>query len=399
MAALDMTNWRSATTVLNTMYQQVTGQTALAATNTAGFVHQAETILRAGYDPILNSISQVLSRTMFASRPYTRKVRNLYVDEIRYGNHVRKINQIDQPMTEDVHLDPAVIADGQSVDQWTIRKPKVVQTNFYGSEGYGDQITVFRDQINVALSGPEEFSRFWAAVMTEIQNKHEQAEETFARGLLANAIAAKVLLDTANPDPLTVRHLVTEYKAYIGETGDINVRAPEHVGNFAKWLAGELKTTLEFLTERTILRHVNPSQGNIMRHTPFEYQRVMLNTGEMNQVVTRVLADTFHDDLLRTVTYEPVNFWQSVAGDHMSVQTTPSYFDVATGAQATGNATRVDNVLGIIFDRDFTGYTRINEFMDNTGLNKKGRYSNLFWGWTFRYWQDMTENCVILLLD
>ena len=54
-------------------------------------------------------------------------------------------------------------------------------------------------------------------------------------------------------------------------------------------------------------------------------------------------------------------------------------------AQATGNSTRVDNVLGIIFDRDFTGYTRINEFMDNTGLNKKGRYSNLFWGWTFRY--------------
>lgn len=394
MAAENMTNWRSALTVLTSMYEQVTGQRTLTATNTAEFVHQAETVLRAGYDPILNAISQVLTRTMFASRPYTRKLVTVYNSTERFGNHERKINYIDLPFTADVALDPTVLVDGASVDQWAIRKPKVVQTNFYGSEGYGDQITQSEHQINTAFRSPDELARFWAGMLQEIRNKHEQAEESFTRGLIANAIGAKVIADSGS-----VRHLVTEYNAYTGESlTSATVKAPENVVNFAKWLAGELRTTIEFLTERTALYHVNPAAGNIMRHTPRNMQRVFMNTGEMNQIVTRVLSDVFHDELLRTVEFENVNFWQAVDSP-MEINVTPSYLDATTGAQATGAAQVLDNVLGIIWDRDFMGYTRIDEYFGNTGMNKKGRYANLFWSWTFRYYQDLTENAVVLLLD
>ena len=63
-------------TVLNAIHNQATGQSAAAAVDTYTFVSQAQTALRTGYDPVMNAISQVLSRTIFSIRPYSAKLRH-----------------------------------------------------------------------------------------------------------------------------------------------------------------------------------------------------------------------------------------------------------------------------------------------------------------------------------
>ena len=394
MPANRLNTFEQVATVLATMLQQVTGQAQLTATNTAQFVDQASTLLQADYEPIMNAMSVVMNRTLFVDRPYTRKFLSLYADSQRYGNHTRKISYLDQPFVEN---DEFKLVDGQSIDQWIVRKPKVVQFNFYGSSTDSDYVTIYTNQIDTALTGPDEFARFLAGVMTAIRNKHSQAEETFARFVIANAIAAKCYADSGN-----IIHLVTEYNAYTGESlTAATVRDPDNVGNFVRWLAGRLKTLIEFMGERSIKYHMNPTAGNITRFTPRDMMRVFLNTGEMNQIATRVFTDAFHDDELRTVSYESVNYWQSITdGEHMLVSAMPSYID-ADGVEQKAQAavTPGVDILGIIFDRDFTGYTRINQNMRPTPINARGSYSNMWWHWTFRYWQDLSENCVVLALD
>ena len=66
-----------ASTVLNAIVAQATGNTAIATADTKDFVTVAQTGLLAGYDPLLAAISQVLSRTIFSVRPYTRKFKSL----------------------------------------------------------------------------------------------------------------------------------------------------------------------------------------------------------------------------------------------------------------------------------------------------------------------------------
>ena len=88
-------------TVLNTIQQQVTGQSAIAPTNTADFVSVANTVLQTGYEPVINAISQILSRTIFSIRPYERKFGIVEVNESNYGNHVRKLSIADRPVDED----------------------------------------------------------------------------------------------------------------------------------------------------------------------------------------------------------------------------------------------------------------------------------------------------------
>lgn len=385
---------------INSMLAQASTPTGIATVNTAAFVTQAQAVLDYGYDVVLGAISQVLSQTIFASRPYTSIFPSLYADSRRWGNHVRKINFVDKEFTEDVRLDASEMVDGNAIDQWIIRKPDVFQMNYYGVQDYADQITIFTDQLDMAFSGPDELMRFFAGVMREIENKHVQAEEEFTRGVVANAIAAKVYADTGN-----VRHVITEYNTYTGASlTSATYRDPANIGNFARWFSGWIKTLSGFMRERSTLFHVNPTIGgaqkNVKRHTPADMQRIFVNTAELNQASTRVLTDAFNEEYLRTATYEPVNFWQSIKeGEHMKVSATPSYIDANGVEQTTASAVVTDGILGIVFDRDFMGYTRVNNFIRSTPVNSRGGYSNTFWGWRFRYWQDMTENCVVLALD
>ena len=57
-------------TVLNDIVKQATGIETMKATDTSSFVAQAQTALLAGNDRIMDSISQVLDRTIFSVRPY-----------------------------------------------------------------------------------------------------------------------------------------------------------------------------------------------------------------------------------------------------------------------------------------------------------------------------------------
>lgn len=400
MATMSTNPIEHVTTQINSLLAQATTPGGITSVNTAAFVTQAQHLLDAGYDVLLGAISQVLSQTIFASRPYTQIFPSLYADARRWGNRVRKINYVDQDFTADARLDTTLQIDGGSVDPWIIRKPEVVEMNYYGASDYADQTTLYTDQLDMAFSGPEELTRFFAGLMQEINNKHQQAEEEFARGVIANGIAAKCYADTGN-----VRHLITEYNAYTGASlTSSTYKDPANIGNFARWFAGWIKTLSGFMRERSTLYHMNPTIGgvakNIKRHTPADMQRIFINTAELNQASTRVLTDAFNEEYLKTATYEPVNFWQSIKeGEHMKVSAVASYLDAAGVEQSTGSAVTADGILGIVFDRDFTGYTRVNNFIRQTPINARGGYSNLFWGWRFRYWQDLTENCVVLALD
>ena len=58
--------FKDAAAILNNIRKQVTGETAIAPANTSEFVSVATTLLQAGYDPVLNAITQMVSRTIFS---------------------------------------------------------------------------------------------------------------------------------------------------------------------------------------------------------------------------------------------------------------------------------------------------------------------------------------------
>ena len=378
-------------TILNSLLEQAQGKASITAVNETQFVAQAQIALQIGYEGIMNSLSQVLSRTIFSIRPYNRKLKGLYADAIRYGNHVRKISAIDGEFEED---DRSKLQDGYSIDPWVVNKPKALQMNWYGENVYQVSKTFFKDQLDTAFSSSSEFGSFVSMVLQNISDMIEQKHEVTARGTLANLIAGKSVADTSN-----VYHLVSEYKTEKGITdADFNYRSTENFPDFARWLYSFIETLSDKLTERGIMYHMNVTNKEINRHTPKEEQVMYLYGPLMNSIKNEVKSVTFNEELLKMIDFEKVNYWQS-PNDPEKVIVTPNYINSSGELVSAEESVTVDNIFGVLFDRECAGYTVVNTWSQSTPMNARGGYTNTFWHFTDRPWLDLTENAVVLLLD
>ena len=377
-------------TVLNSIASQATGRTDLTATDTSSFVTVADITLKAGTDNVIQAISQVLSRTIFSIRPYTRKFQGLETDAIRFGNHVRKIAICDKNWENDDRLP---LTDGQSVDPWKINKPTVLQTNFYGQEVYQRSYTLFKDQLDVAFSSENELSQFITLVTSNCSDLIEQAHEELARMTIANAIGGIIALNNSNQ----IVHLLTEYNAATGlSLTATTVYQPANFKAFVEWAYARIAAVSEMLTERSVIYHNNISGSEVSRHTPKDMQRAYIYTPTAMQIESMALADIYNDQYLKMVPSEKVNFWQSIETPD-SINVKAGYTD-ASGEPATETVTQ-DAIFALICDREMMGYTTINEWSAATPINPSGGYSNMFFHFTDRYYFDNFENGVLFLLD
>lgn len=380
-------------TVLNAIVAQATGNTAIATADTKDFVTVAQTGLLAGYDPLLAAISQVLSKTIFSVRPYTRKFKSLEADSITYGNHVRKINIADKAAQNDGRLP---LTDGASVDQQQVSKPTILQTNFYGAQTYERQYTIFKDQLDTAFSSPEEFARFISMVVQNVSDMIEQDHEQFARMTVANYIGGVI----SGPNAANqVIHLLTEYNTATGlSLTATTVMQPANYPAFVKWAFARIAALSALLTERSEIFHTNVTGKPIQRHTPESEQRVYLFAPSKFGIESRVLADTYHDNYLSLAKHEAVNFWQSIkTPDTINVK--PTWMKADGTLQSASSALVQAGVFGVIFDREAMGYTTVNQWSSPAPFNAKGGYTNVFFHFTDRHWNDYTENGIVLLMD
>lgn len=376
--------------ILNAIISQATGKTNIGAIND-NFVSVATTALGIAPDALLNAISQVISRTIFSIRPYNRKFAGLFVDNMKWGNHVRKINIGDKDWEQNVSYD---LVDGQSIDADIVSKPDILQTNFYGQCVYSKHYTIFRDQLNIALQNEEEFQRFYTMLVQNNMDMIEQCHENTARATIANLIGGKVKGDTPN-----VIHLVTEYNDVTGlELDSATVKKPENFVPFYKWAFSRIKTISGFMTERSLQYHINITGHNIMRHTPVQNQRLYLYTPEMNNVESSVFSSVFNDQYLKMMDYEGVNFWQSIQTP-MGINVQARYMLPSGVITPDSTGTATSNIFGILMDEEAAGITTYGARTATTPYNARGEYMNVWWHFNDRYWNDFTENAVVFLLD
>ena len=380
-------------TILNGIQSQVTGASAIAPVNTSEFVSVAQTVLKTGADPVMSAISQILGRTIFSVRPYSAKFKGLLMDNQRWGGITRKINYVDKSFTDDSGFS---LTDGQAVDQYVVNKPEVIQTNYYGSNIYQKSITIFRDQLDTAFSGVNEFGEFISGVMQNISDQIEQAHEDTGRMTIANLVGGIVAAQKANQ----IVHLLTEYNALTGKKLTANtVYAPENYKPFMLWVYSRIAKASAMLTERSQLYHFNLTGKPIQRHSPVNRQRLYLYADARYQTEAQVLADTYHDNYLSFGETETVNYWQSIESP-AKIQVKPVYFKEADGSIVTAaeNVTQ-DNIFAVIMDEEAAGMNIFNYELAATPYNARGRYTNMWWSFNERYFNDFTENAMVFLLD
>lgn len=397
MAVNDMTFEQSAT-FLNDLVKEATGQEAqIAITDTGTFTTVATTLLKTGVDPVLSALSQVLGRTIFSIRPYTQKFKGIDVTAERWAAHVRKVNFVSSQLEDDQRLaslgDPAeVLKDGESVDMYKIKKPKVLQTNFYGQTQYQDHVTIFRDQLDTAFRNAEEFGAFVSGVMQTIKDDLTQVRENEARSALVNLATGHAWIDA--PDVINV---LQEYKNETGVSLTVaNMYADTNYMPFIKWLYAFINTLTDRMAERTYKYHKNVANFPIRRHTPADRMKAYMYNGVLNKIDSAVLSSVFNEEKLRMIDFEAVAFWQNI-NEPMKMSAKPTAMKDDGTLQHKNSAQVIDNVIGMLFDEEAVGITTKSTWMDRTPFNVAGGYSSVFWHHTQAVWNDFTENCVVLI--
>lgn len=390
MAANDL-SFNQLSTVLNGIVSQATGKASIAPTNTSEFITVAQTALKTGYDPVMQSISQMMSRSIFSTRPYYRKFGGIQVNNQKWGSITRKLNISDKDWENDVRFE---LVDGESVDMYKVNKPNILQTNFYGANVYERSYTIFKDQLDCAFSGPDEFARFLSMVTGNCTDMIEQAHENLARATVANYIGGKV-----KGDADSCIHLLTEYNALTGlALTKENVYQPANYKPFIDWVYSRIATLTELMTERSQLFHTNITGKTINRHTPLQRQRVYLYAPARFNIESMSLANTYNYNFLKMAYNETVNYWQSIQSPS-KINVKPSYLKADGTITTPEAALEQDDIFGVIFDEEALGYTVMNQWSATTPFNAKGGYSNVFFHFTDRFWNDFTENGLVLLLD
>lgn len=401
MSVNDLT-FNQLSTVLTDITQQATGRKTLAPVTTSDFISLATTALETGYDPLSTAISQVLSRTIFSVRPYTRKFKGLNVSQQRYGNHVRKLLTIDKPFEDDDRLS---LSDGASVDQYKVNKPKVLQTNFYGANVYQKSATFYKDQLDTAFSGPDEFASFLSMVTQNANDMIEQAHEETARQTLCNLITAVIVSeDSASTTAAKANggkraiNLLALYNAQNGTSLKVeDVYKSDNFEGFVKFAYATINTLANLMTDRGTMFCSQLTDYPVIRHTPKSKMKFYLYTDFVNKINSQVFSSVFNPQFLKTVDFEEVNFWQSPLSPS-EIENKPVLLNKDGSIISETVAHKYSNVVGVLFDEEAAGYTTVNEWSQPSPFNARGGYYNQFWHFTDRYWNDLTENAIVFYI-
>lgn len=388
-------DFQQAAAILTSLAAQATGETGLAVQNLSDYISVGQKTLRNGYDPLNIGISQLVAKTIFSYRPYEGALSILDRDAVEWGAITRKVNAIQQPVENSGVYS---LTDGQhNPDMFDVRKPKLYQTNFYGFDVWSDHVSVTRQQLKNAVQNPSDMGRLLDLILGTKANEMELARESFRRATLANMIGAINALNNS----AQVRHLLTEYNAATGLTlTATTVKQPGNYEGFIRWAYAEIAKVSDKMTSMNAAFHLNPTEGTILRHTPKEMQRLYIYSGALHEVDANVLATTFNagrvSEQLPPVTAS-VDFFQSFNTPD-AVNVTPAYIG-ADGAVATATAQEVTNIFALLADRDALGVNFYDQSVDVSPYEAAGKYYNYWYHDAHRYYNDVTENAVLFLMD
>ena len=399
-------NVQQAGAIVAAIYKQATGQAVPAPLDLSDYISVATTAIKAGWDKLFNAISQMWGETVFAVRPYTGSFVDMEFSTTRWGNADRKISYAsripgtnaayDYPVAYDSTEVSNPTGDGVSVDMYKINKDKPVQTVFYGRSTYSYHRTRFLNQLETAFRSPDEMIRYNAAAVQALSNDREGWAESMRRGLIVNAMG--YLADEGRSI-----NLLTLYNQDTGlELTAETVRQPANYAPFMRWVyakMGEIKDRMRenntlYTTQLTSLTNAG---YHILRHTPADRLKIKMLSSELHHMRASVLSTTYNADYLNLDGIEGVPYWQT--------PTYPAYVNVkpvymgADGAEAQlDTAVSQDNILGIMYDEDFVGCTKIRDNVYTTPFNASGEYWNDFYKEEYKTRFDVTEKAVLLLL-
>lgn len=396
--------------LLTQMYNQYTGRTSAQALPFG----QMQNTFKMGFDReddnLYQIIPTVLAKSIYAIRPYSRKLSGMVWDDQRYGNYIRKFTPIvneSEVDNDEWNINVELDKDEASQDWKAGTKPvkyDVLLTIASGGQTYARKYTIYKNQINAAFDSEAGVASYFSMLMTEFSNVYEIDLENRSRAQLANL--AIILADAGKKTPTSgnmckkeqVFHALTKYNAETGLAMTAKtIMNPADFRPFMVWLSAEMKTLKENLAIRGTRFHGDFTGKVVNRHTDAADLRFYL-VSKFGNYFEANGSEFFHPEKAELGDYEKVTFWTDPSNP-MQIKGSAEGVKPDGVTKFTLSNQTVDNVLGIMMDIDTLGIVPIDQWSALEPLNARFGFRNGWNHYTFKTPVDFTENAVLILLD
>lgn len=393
-------------TIVNEVNAEAFGSDAIDVIDLQGLISLGDAVLSStgNTEAFLNTLVQRIGRTIISFRQYRNKLSDMVVNDFEYGAILQKIRV---HLTE-AETDPAYgLTDGYSVDPWTVNKPNVEQKLFVTRTPYMFHVTIARKQLKEAFLSESGMGAFIGAVFGQVRNSIEVSLENLGRLCIANMMAEFTPFTPSVGDDTpatTLNHevkLCTLYNTARGYHGVIPgeggaADTPASAGyvdadtclfddDFLRFAVKTMKSYSDNFTDMSTLYN----DGEIETFTPREEQRLKVLSSFERALETVVQYSAFNEEMVRLNAFATLNFWQSAqTADTVKVE-----------RASDGVTVTIQNVVGVLYDRDALGIYKRDEDVLTTPVNAKGLYYNTFYHQLELWFNDTSENFVFFTLN
>ena len=412
---------RDAHVIVNLVNAELTGQDATIQTvNSNNFVSVGEFILSQPMENVYNALSMPLLRTLIAARNYDEEL--LIINALNsgvYSSRMRKISYLSKYALPAGSFNTQLYTNlkagftaGQNPDaggtpqstksQWEQCPVIPKELHFGGSSVWDHGITWYKDQAKNAFQDESSFMRFWEGALVENANDIKMEKNAFRRLTLLNFLAG--LYDLQSEGTVCI-NMTAAFNTRFGTSYTSAQLRTTYLKEFLAFFVSTFKGISKTINKRSINYHidmtetVNGVQYHLLRHTPYNRQRVILYEPLFIEAEANVLPEIFNPEYLDIGTqYEGVMWWQN-ENDPSAIDVTPSVPDLSnTGAQVQGSNVALDYVIGVLYDEDALMTDFQLDDVNTTSLEARKRFRNTWYSMERNALNDFTEKAVLFYM-
>lgn len=413
---------RDAHAIVNLVAQELSGQkSTIQKVTSDNFVSVGEFITSQPMENVYNALSMPLLRTLIAARTYDEDLLLINaLDSGMYSSRMRKISYLSKSALPSGSFNTQLYTNlaagftaGENKDsngdpqstksQWEQCPVIPKELHFGGSSVLDHGITWYKDQAKNAFTDEATFLRFWEGALVENANDIKMEKNAFRRVALLNFIAG---MYDQKSSGCTVVNLTAAFNTKFNTNYTSAQLRTTYLKQFLEFFVAEFKKYSKLMKNRSLNYHINMPETinsvtyNLLRHTPYSKQRVMLYEPLFIDSQAQVLPEIFRPEYLDIKTqYEGLMFWQDENAG-ASIDVVPSIPDLSnTGLQVTGDRVQLSYVVGLIFDEDALMTDFQLDDVNTTPLEARKRFRNTWYAMSRNLINDFTEKAILFTME
>lgn len=374
---------------VNSIAKQMWGENAITAVDARDIISMGQTIRNSANekDKFLSILADRIGKTILRTLDLELDFPNLLRHSYEWGAIISKINI--QPFEAKQQKAWLVGDDNFAPNQFAIDKPTVTQTFFKDANAFEFDVTIPDTMLKTAFESAEEFGAFIDGIMASISDSMTMALNNMSYVAIDNYVAEKLKAGNG------VVNVLTGYNAQAG-TNYTSLTEALDDKEFYRYTGMIIRNIIKYMAKPSKLYNT----GGMVRATARDNMHVILSSDVMSGYTTYLSSDTFHDELVNIKGYAEFVTLQAtgVSGIPTIAGNTQINIIPASNADNDDTAVTAKGIIGIICDREAIGIG-YDDMFNATDRNNRNRYTNYTYGCTRQWFNDLSENGVVLIAN